>query len=494
MRISRLVVVSLAVVLLAMAPPSPEYGDTIRRAQQALEKQDLTTALALLDRTILIAPDSPTAFVLLGQVYMGLERYADASTALGRGAGLAGGMSTPEGKGALNMLALSLAREERSTEALALLDQLLAAGPVRPALWLLRGNVHLAMGEPDLAKPDFEREIQLYGRAGVEGGAPPPPRSPLAAAWAGLGICAYRLGDDELAFKALSLVPEAQDARYHLGLTLARMGRHAEALDAFREVIARSPQDRGALQGLARSAGALGREDDRRRALATLSALYRLDEERRSAKVRISSLRTRAFAKAQAGDFRGAIAELEAGVQIAPQDAELRLDFGRILSEAGERRRGEAVLRELIAQNSMNAEAHYRLGRLLLSGNDAQAASIPFETACRIAPMNASYHVALGQAYLEVKKYGEGIDELRLARKLAPEDPECSYSLGMGLARTGALREAVEELEAAVSQDRADPRPHQALAELYARLGDTERSRREQEAARRLASQPGSPS
>jgi predicted Zn-dependent protease len=225
-----------------------------------------------------------------------------------------------------------------------------------------------------------------------------------------------------------------------------------------------------------------------------LEALYRLDEERRSAKVKISSLRTRAFAKAQAGDLRGAIADLEVGMQLAPHDADLRLDFGRILSEAGERRRGEAVLRDLIAQNAMNAEAHYRLGRLLLGDNDAEAASIPFETACRIAPMNAAYHVALGEAYLGVRRFGEGIKELRLARTLAPDDPKCSYSLGLGLARTGALREAVAELEAAASQDRADPRPHEALAELYARLGDTGRSRREQETAKQLASRPGDPS
>jgi tetratricopeptide (TPR) repeat protein len=388
-----------------MAPSSQDYQVTVQRAQEALAAGDHRAALTLLDQAIRLEPRAPAAFVLLGRTYMALERYADASGALARGADLAGGISSPQGPDVLNLLALSLAREEKNTEALALLDQLVEARPLRPAVWLLRGRLHLALGRAEAAKADFQREIQLQARRGSHPDAPAPPHSPLAAAWEGLGVSAYRLGDDTLAFEALRRAPESQEARLHLALTLARMGRHAEAVEAYQWVLARAPRDRAALQGLARSAAALGQDDLRRQALSTLEALYRLEEEQRSARVKVSSLRTRAFARAAAGDARGATADLEQAVRLAPDDVDLRLDFGRTLSLAGDRRRGADVLRGLIRDDALNAEAHYHLGRLLLE-EDPAAAAATLETASRLAPLKPDYHQALAEAYARLGDTG----------------------------------------------------------------------------------------
>ena len=493
MRVHPVVVVWLAATLPAAASLSQPYHVVLQRAEAAFAAEDFPATLELLDRALHLDADAPAAFVLLGQTCLRLGRYADASDALARGAELAGGTSTTEGMKALHLLAYSLAREDRNAEALDLLNRLVAVNPGRPAVWLLRGNIHLAIGRPEAAKLDFVKVIQLQAAPGAEAGAVPPAHTPIAAAYEGLGISAYRLGDDVAALQALKKAPQEQDARYHLALTLARLGSHAEALEMFEKVIASDPRHRGALQGLARSAGALGRSDHRERALSTLESLYRQDEERQSARVKVSLLRMHALARLAAGDTKVAVADLERAALIAPDDLEVKLDLGQALSVAGERRRGEEVLRGLIAQNVANAEAHFHLGRLLLDANDPDAATGPLEAACRIAPMKAAFRLALGQARIRTGRLDEGIAQLRFARKLAPADPENAYSLGLGLAQTGALREAVVELESAASLDLNDPRPHEALAEVYARLGDVERSRREQEVYRRLRSASSPP-
>ncbi|MGH9868049.1 MAG: tetratricopeptide repeat protein [Candidatus Polarisedimenticolia bacterium] len=493
MRLFRPVVVCLSAFLLAAAPPSPEHEAALQSARAALAVQDFPAALAQLDRAIHLDPVSPAAFVLLGQASMRLERYADASEALARGAELAGGTSTHEGAVALNLLAYALARQDRNAEALDLLDRLAPLNARRPAAWLLRGNVQMALGRSEAARLDFLKVLQLLADTGPASGSPGPSDSLMAAAWQGLGITAYRLGDDAAALEALTKAPGELDARYHLALTLARRGNHAEALEAFQDVLAKEPTHRGALQGLARSAGALGRNDQRTAALSALESLYRRDEELRAARVQVSTLRTHSLARMEAGDSKGASADLEKAVQLAPDDLQLRLDLGRTLQMAGERGRSEQVLRAVIAQDPLNAEAHLHLGRLLLEEGDVAAAAIPLETACRVAPMKATCRASLGQAYLRAGRSDAGIEQLRLARSMAPTDPENAYNLGMGLAQIGALREATVELESAAALGLNDPRPHEALATLYARLGDTQRSRREQEILRRLISRPSTP-
>ncbi|HKY32922.1 MAG TPA: tetratricopeptide repeat protein [Candidatus Polarisedimenticolia bacterium] len=484
-RLRPLIILS-GILFLAAAPSPPDYRTVMQSAREAFAAGNFTATMALLDRAMTLDPGAPAAFVLLGQASIRLERFADASAALARAAELSGGEATVEGRGIMNMLAFSLARQDRNIEALDVLDRLLTLDGARPAAWLLRGNVHLALGQPSLARGDFARALELGPAPPPDAGIPAPAGSMTAAAYQGLGISAYRLGDDAAALAALRLAPHDVDARYHLALTQARIGSHAEAITSFQQVTAQDATHRGALQGLARSAGALAREPERSRALSTLHALYRLDEERRSTRVKVSLLRTHALAKAAAGDARGATADLEKAVQLAPGDLEARLDLGRALSMAGDRRRGEQVLRELIARDAMNAEAHYHLGRLLLEGNDAAAAAAPLEAACRLAPTNAAFRVALGEAGLLAGNVDEGIRHLRLARDLAPSDPECVYSLGIGLARADALHEAAAELERAAALDGQDPRPHAALADVYRRLGDAEKSRREQEIFRRL--------
>ncbi len=491
MRVIPKAVVSLAAILPLTLCIAQDYAAALQHARNALATGDYPAALKQLDEAIQIDPDSASAYVLMGQVFLQLQRYPEASEALARGAALTAGIATPEGAMASQLLALSLAREGRNTESLAVLDRLVDTHPDRPALHLLRGNVRLALGNTEAARDDFESEIQMLGAAGAS--RRPAPHTPPAAAWEGLGICAYRLGDDATALDALLRASEEPDARYHLALTLSRVGRHADAIDLFDSVLAREPDHRGALQGLARSAGAIGRTDDRGRALTTLEALYRLDEERRSAKIKVSFLRSSAMARASAGDARGASAELEQALRLAPDDVELKLDLARALTMSGERRRGEEILRALIVADPLRAEAHFYLGRSLLDGSNAAAAAAPLETACRLAPMKPAFHVALGQAYLAVNRMEEGVRELRLAKNLGPGDPENVYSLGVALARAGALNEAVGQLQSAASMSDDDPRPHEALADLYTRLGETELSRREREISRRLRSRSSDP-
>ncbi|HKY32713.1 MAG TPA: tetratricopeptide repeat protein [Candidatus Polarisedimenticolia bacterium] len=475
-------------LLLCAAAPAPAFaaaGGPEAAAAEALEAGRIGDALSLLDALLREQPESPRAILLLGRAHHAQQRDEEAAAAFRRAAELAG-PSTPLGLDARCLLADALARMGRSGEALEVLKAVQAAAPDRPAVRHDLGAIHLALGELEEAARAYQAEIDLGGRAAGDGGG----SGSVASSYQGLGVAAYRMGDDARALAALARAASTAEARYHQGLAHARAGRPGDAADSFRAALAIEPDHRGALQNLARAAGALGRGDERARALARFQELYRQDEEQRARRIRSRSLRAEAETKAAAGDLAGAAALLEQASRAEPLDPQVRLEWGRLLHGAGRLDRAEEALREAVRLDPLGAEARYRLARVLSQRGDDAAAAEQMQEACRLAPMAATYRILLAQLRLKAGRAQDAVRELRLAKRLSPSDPDSSFNLGLALAQAGALREAAAELEAAVGLGHSDPRVHQVLSQIYSRLGDAERSRREQETYLRLTS-PG---
>ncbi|MFQ5844368.1 MAG: tetratricopeptide repeat protein [Planctomycetota bacterium] len=480
-RACRLLPGVLGLLLLAARPGEPPaaYLAFVGEAREALARGDTASGLAALDRALRVHPEGADAFMLLGRTYLRLGRYGEASSAFGRAADLLGA-AAPEGVAALCARADALARQEKNLEAIDALQRALAAAPRRHTIHHDLGRIRLALGQLQAAAGEFRKEIALHR---APGGSPAraEPGSPLASSYEGLGIAAYRMGDDEAALAALASAPETVEVLYHRGLALSRLGRHEEALEAFRGALARDPDHRGALQNLARSAGALGLQQERRHALARFGDLYREEEQAKAVRVRVRDLRKAAERKALSGDLDGATALLDEAAGLAPDDLDLLMDLARWQYRAGERSRSERTLRRVLEREPLRAQAHYRLGRILAEQGDVEGAIASLERACQLAPMVLSYHVHLAQAYLRMGRAGEGVRELRLARRLEPDDPDGSFNLGVGLAQAGALREAAAELERAVRQGYGRPQVHLVLSRVYEGLGRTERSRKERQ-------------
>jgi len=479
-----------ALLLAGPGPVSPgSYEALIRQATEALAHHDPASGLAAVDRALRLQPEGAEAFMVLGRTYVELSRYEDAASAFRRAADLLG-HDSPGGLEALVSLADALAREELNQEATAVLDEVLSIDPRRPAVHYDLGMIHLVLGELAPAADEFRKEIALHADV-PQTQALAAPDSPLAAAYQGLGVASYRLGDDDTALDSLSRAPDTIETRYNMGLVLARRGEDEKALAQLREVLARDPDHRGALQALSRVAGALGLDQERKEALGRFQTLYEEHEAERTRSNRVEQLRDQANRKATAGDLDGAVAALDEAVKLVPDDVDVLMDLGRWLMLKGNAERSEEVFRAVLARDPLQADAYYRLGRILGARGDVDAGVAALEQATRLVPMALSYHVYLAQFYLRQGRAEDGVRELRLARRLAPDDPESSYNLGVGLAQAGSLQEAAAELESAVERGYANPRVHQVLAQIYQALGDTERSRKEQDLFEKLSSGDG---
>lgn len=463
---------------------SPSYAESVKQAREALAGGDSVLAMALLDRALRLNPEGADSFVLLGQAYRRLGSYDEAERALARAVELLG-EQTPAGQDALAELAAAFGDEQRNEDAIAALRKVIALAPGRHGTHRDLGMIYLVIGRLEEAVGEFRKEIALH---------PPGERDAVtASANEGLGVAAYKSGDDVTALDALSKSYDTIKARYHIGLALARQGRSEEAAAAFREVLRREPDHRGALQNLARVAAILNLEDERRRSLDRFQELYRKEEETRALRVRVRELRQKADDRMTAGDVTGAVAAMEQATTLDPDNVDSLLILGWLYWRGGDVERSEQVYRRALGKDPLRAELHYRLGRLLSDRGELSDAISSLEQAARLQPMALPYHVTLAQAYLRVNRAEDGVRELRLARRLNPSDPAGQFNLGLGLAQAGHLREAAMELEAAVKLGYNDPAVHQALAQVYRTLGDTERSAREQRILEGLASQGSKP-
>ncbi len=477
----------LLTAALAIPAAGSGYVDAVRQADEALARGDPGSSLVLLDQALRADPDGPEALFMLGRAYMGLGRPVEAVPALRRAAERLQGAARQD---AQSLLAVALSRSERTAEASQVLEELLAAAPGRPGVHLDLGSIDLSQGRLAAARSHFEGELETIARSGVKDA------QARARPLEGLGIAAFRMGDDAAALRALeearALHSLTDDGGYHYGLTLLRAGKNKEAAGTFRGILARQPGHRGALQNLGRAAGALGLTQERDEALARFAELYRDEEALKSRRVQVADLRQEADRLSQNHDLIGEAEALQKAVALDPNDDGLRIDYGRALQRSGERARAEEVFKDAIARDPLHADAHFRLGRLQIDNGDLEGARASLERAAQLEPLKLSYHVSLAQTYLRMQRTDEGVRELRLARRLAPEDPESAFNLGLGLAQAGILQEAAGELEFALAHNYPDPVIHSVLAQVYGALGDTQRSALHQETFRKLT-QPAEP-
>src|SRR5262249_6545933 len=174
------------------------YADGVRQAREELARHDTMAALTTLDQALRAAPDDVEALALLGKAYLGLEKYPQAAAALSRAMAIADrGTPDPETRIDIRIdLAVALARQERSDEAIGVLKAVLDLAPGRPTIHHDIGRIEMAVGQDEPAVAEFRKEIEIQG---ARTGAADPS---LAMSWEGLGIAACRLGDDATALGA----------------------------------------------------------------------------------------------------------------------------------------------------------------------------------------------------------------------------------------------------------------------------------------------------
>ncbi|HKT11216.1 MAG TPA: tetratricopeptide repeat protein [Terriglobia bacterium] len=192
--------------------------------------------------------------------------------------------------------------------------------------------------------------------------------------------------------KAVEVAPNSYKSYRFLGLAQYKLGELKAAEKTYAHAVELNPKDKESLLGLASA-----QVDD-----------GRLDE---------------------------AEATFEKAIGYFPNDANLYLQYGRMLlvyrGTTGSKTEAHAValLKKAIALDNSLAEAHYLLGNLALTKGQTEKALPELELAVKLDPKPSGAHYALARAYLRLGRRAEGMEQMRLFQQLKTEEKKGTATL-----------------------------------------------------------------
>jgi tetratricopeptide (TPR) repeat protein len=181
----------------------------------------------------------------------------------------------------------------------------------------------------------------------------------------------------------------------------------------------------------------------------------------------------------KAGRVGEALAELDEAIAKHPDNAPLRLHYGRVSFQAGRFPEAEAAFREALELDPYLTDARNYLGAVLQELGRYAEAEEQYERALEdhAYPTPELLHLNLGLLFLELQREQEGVDALRRAVEIAPKYYKAHFELAAALEQRGDYREAAREYEVAAPGYRTHGDYFYRLGYLYFRLGDEARAR-----------------
>jgi tetratricopeptide (TPR) repeat protein len=155
----------------------------------------------------------------------------------------------------------------------------------------------------------------------------------------------------------------------------------------------------------------------------------------------------------QRKQYADAVAEYQAAIRLAPEDADLHVDLGGELGNKGDWDGEIAQEREALRLNPKNEMAHVNLGWALRNRGDLDGGIAEQREALSLNPNNASAHFMLGLALGEKGDFDAEITEEREAVRADPNYAIAHYILGATLERKGDFGQGKEEYGAACELD-----------------------------------------
>lgn len=286
-----------------------------------------------------------------------------------------------------------------------------------------------------------------------------------------LGVIALQRDDVDGALgplgQAVAAAPDFADAHATLGTALARLGRHAEAVEAFRRALHLRPDQLPILVNLGIALSVLGRFDEAETAhrrvveldpnfveghnnLALVLRERGRLEEAEAAFRRALALRPNQPAVwtnlgtllCDRERFDEAVDAHRRAIALAPNNADARHNLGLALRAKGDIPGAARSYREAIALDPRMAAVPLNLGTKFDNDHEAEAVIAALEQAIGAAPTNADLFSNLGTILRHRDRLDEGIAHLRHAIALDPSDANTWNRLGGALLQSGETEEA----------------------------------------------------
>ena len=187
----------------------------------------------------------------------------------------------------------------------------------------------------------------------------------------------------------------------------------------------------------------------------------------------VRALRRVADLRSHLGDYEQAETVFESALAIAPDDADLLLDFSVMRLEQKKNEQAKSLAAKVIQADPANARAQYLVGSALCQLGDYRGAKEHLEAAIVKAP-NFETGYLLGIAYLKLHDLTHADLLFNDMIKGLGDSAQIHIYLGRAYRDGGVVERAVEELKKAVALDPNAPQVHYFLGLAYlGRDGDS---------------------
>jgi tetratricopeptide (TPR) repeat protein len=413
-----------------------EYEEYLEQGEILAGEGLIEEALSRFEQALAAAPENPEVIEAVGRALLNLDRLEEAEASFLDALEL-----DPEWVAPRMGLALVALRRDEPFKIVHHLERAMEADPEYPDAYVELGRYYGSMGDPALAKATFERWTARH----------PEDAEMLINA----GLTAFDAADYaqayaffEMAVEAASEEEQKSGARTFRANTLDMLGRYDEAVAAYEEVIAETPEwwEAHANLGIchARNGQPARAEAALRRGLEDCPGSPEIRDE------------LAAHLVAERRDLREALRLSEEAVALGRDELRHLHTLGEVRLTIGDEAGAAEAYRAMLALDPENPEAHLELGLLREAQGEVTEAEEHFVESLKSDPANPRALYSYASLYYAADDL-ESAEEL-LVRAIAADalySPALS-ALASVRARRGDYRDALDYIEKAVEAGESD--------------------------------------
>ncbi|HXJ93197.1 MAG TPA: tetratricopeptide repeat protein [Terriglobia bacterium] len=315
------------------------------------------------------------------------------------------------------------------------------------------------------AKQDFESGRYSQARAELAEALKAAPED--AVLWSYLGMTDYKLNQVATAVaefeKARTLDPHNPLNYFNLGLLYHQQGETNKALEAYRQGLAMSPDDKAAGESYARL---LIEAHQYRQAISPLEKLKAESPSDFSLHLALIEACLKAGLNDQADR------EIQESMKAPNRSSDEEIDLAKLLLDNKQPDAARWVLEQVVQAAPNLPDAHAGLGMALADLGRYQDAAKELDRARQLSPGSADYAMRYAEALLLSKQYSAALDFLKSVQDRFGKLPEYRYKYGLACYGLSEYVSAIDELDALVRDYPNLDRAHYYLGHSYSATGD----------------------
>jgi tetratricopeptide (TPR) repeat protein len=262
-----------------------------------------------------------------------------------------------------------------------------------------------------LGQEEAIREIRIQWPSGFEQVAPDPKPGQI-----------FKIVETAQAAPATSRESDAQQ-KFESGLSLAKQGKHTEAIQAFRDAIRLNPDLIEAHFSLAVLLARQGKEHYGE-AMQQFLEVLRLNPRDLDAHVNISNILE------EEGDLAASVTAMEKAVALASDKTELQIMLGQKQDKAGQYPAAAESFRAALKSGRTLPRAHFGLGMSLKHLHDFDEAAEEFATVLHLNPNDPLAHFEMGWLFARQGRPADAVAHFEEAVRIQPGMAEAYTELG----------------------------------------------------------------